>query len=297
MSTADSSGTSPLSVPQRGESYKLAVSSYDRTASTVIALLVLGGLCVVGLLIVYFTTRVFPHQRAVPVQLAEIASRPDHAAFGFQRDIEPPGVEEAPELIEPHIEQTLSAVLDVSNSREAILSDQSLDTTDLVGRGRGAGDSRQAGVGSAGDETSAVERWDVRFHAGSLSAYAKQLDAFGIELAVVGGDNRIHYAYHLVKPIPDRRTGPPEAEKRLYMTWRGGPLQGADLELLARAGISTEGRVVVQFYPPQVESELARLEKERAGGRKIKSIHKTIFGVKLQQSGYTFYVVDQQYHS
>ncbi len=81
------------------------------------------------------------------------------------------------------------------------------------------------------------------------------------------------------------------------MTWRNGALQEADLELLARAGVNTSGRIIMQLYPKEVEDQLAVLERDRSRGRDVKEILKTVFTVRGRGGSYTFEVTDQFYRT
>ena len=81
------------------------------------------------------------------------------------------------------------------------------------------------------------------------------------------------------------------------MTWRegGGGMADLDRQLLARAGIATDRRVVLQFYPTNVEKQLLRLEAKAAGEKTPSEYLKTVFAVRSAGSGYEFYVVDQTF--
>ena len=84
--------------------------------------------------------------------------------------------------------------------------------------------------------------------------------------------------------------------KRQYLTWRYGPLRRADMELLKRAGIPTDGRVVMQFLPPEVENRLANLEQQYcdAQGRTLKQVRTTVFGVRGTGGQYEFFEKSQE---
>jgi hypothetical protein len=79
------------------------------------------------------------------------------------------------------------------------------------------------------------------------------------------------------------------------MTWRSGELIEADKSLLAKAGVDTVGRVVLQLYSPQTEAELAGLEQKQLGMRPLKDIKRTVFGIRNKPGGYEFYVISQEY--
>ncbi len=257
------------------------------------------GFFVVGLVIVYFASRVFPHYEPVPVEFVEIAGREPDAAMGLSRDLEPPGIEDAPDLQEPQVMETLSAVAEIS-SRVARLDNKAFDGENLATKGKGAGDSRRADTGGEGvDSVRAEERWKIRYDGSSINAYARQLDGFGIELgAFGGGENVVHYASNLVTDRPTTRTGPPKDEKRLYMFRPGGDLDGLNRTLLQKAGINMSGKTSAQFYPRQVEGRLFQRERrymeKESGQYCIGPIRKTIFGINRQGEGYAFYVIDQR---
>ena len=79
------------------------------------------------------------------------------------------------------------------------------------------------------------------------------------------------------------------------MTWRTGELIEADKSLLAKAGIDTVGRVVLQLYSPETEALLAGLEQKQAGTRSLKDIKRTVFGVRGQANSYEFFVISQEF--
>ncbi|HEV2969072.1 MAG TPA: hypothetical protein VGY55_03715 [Pirellulales bacterium] len=145
---------------------------------------------------------------------------------------------------------------------------------------------------------SRVQRWEIRFPAGNTTeSYARQLDGLGIELGVIGGSAKIEYASGFTKDKLQRREGSPSDEQRFYMTWRSGALRDLDNALLARARIPTTGRIVAQFYPPQLEKRLADLEKQFADKHDIAEVRHTIFSLSLTDDGYEFRVVEQEYVS
>ena len=186
----------------------------------------------------------------------------------------------------------LAAITEVASSTHA--SADSL--VGEVSQGQGGGDRRRAGQGGNAS-VPRWERWEVRFTSTSLSKYADQLEWFKIELAAAGGGrDKVDYASNLTKPKPTTRSAPGNYEKRLYMSYQSGALKEFDRQLLAKAGVPTQGRTLLQFYPRSVEARLAALEKNRAGGRPLKDIRKTIFGVRKSGAGYKFEVTDQMYH-
>ena len=259
--------------------YGLRVSLYDRVLSMVLAALVLVGLSVLILLALWLTSRLFVSRAAVPVVLEQVGA--SDSPLSEQRDLDAPELDQT-DLFEPQVAERLAAVADAVSAQPAMFGDP------MPGR--------QASAGGGGGMQGGVERqWEVTFMRGNtLETYARQLDFFQIELGVLEPGNRVTYAYNLVKPKPDTRTGPADAEKRYYLTWRGGELIEADRELLARAGIDSQGRVILKFLPPEVEAQLAQLEKLHAGGE-ADQVRRTRFGISPHGKGYRFRVTDQAF--
>ncbi len=145
----------------------------------------------------------------------------------------------------------------------------------------------------AAEEHASPRNWELGFLKGiTKEKYARQLDFFGIELAVVMPGNKLVYVRNFSKSKPQKHTGPADQEKRFYLTWRNGDLSRADAELLERAGVSPGDRVVLKILPANVEAKLAELEKEHAGDDSG-DVSKTQFGIRAAGDGYEFYVAEQ----
>ncbi len=297
MTVTSKPGT-PRSLSAETQALKtLRSGTYDSVASLLISLLIVVGVCVFSLFVIWLTGRLIFTLKTVPVELVEYAGRGDHAA-GFARDMEPPGPEELEEeMYEPQMEATLEAVTDVVTTQTAAFDAVVMAAEATTKGGGGLGDSR--GPGPEGEGRSDIippwERWEIRYTTSGLEPYARQLDFFKIELAAAGGTPLVDYAFNLAKAQPDRRSGKPEDEKRMYMTWQnaGGPLAAFDRQLLAKAGVNTQRRLVLQFYPRETELKLLRLEAENARGRDAREFWKTVFGVRAAGAGYEFFVIDQ----
>jgi hypothetical protein len=269
---------------------QLKVSAHDRVSSMIVALLYLVGFIVFLLFLFWLTTR--PSSMPPPRPVEYLDELPGgEPALGEGRDFEQPGIDELQDLAVPTMEEMLTAIADVASSVQAT-SDA---LSGSVSQGQGGGDRRRAGAG--GDASvPRWERWQLRFKSTSLQDYAKQLDFFRIELAAAGGGSEeIDYVSELTSPRPRRRSASGGSEERLYMSYRSGQLKEFDRQLLQRAGITTSGRQILQFYPPEVEGTLAALERQKAGTRPLKEIRKTVFAVRSVAGGYAFEVIEQQY--
>lgn len=282
----------------RPDTSDMHVSRFDQVASLVVALLIMVGVTVLGMFIIWLTATLVFVPRSVPVKLVEnVPGRGDHAE-GFERDLEAPGMEEMPELAEPQLEAAMEAMTEAVSSVAAALDSVSMPS-DATSKGEGGmGDSRPPGPLGEGDNIiPRWERWEIRFESSSISAYARQLDAFNIELGAAGGKKNVDYAFNLINGKPDSRSGPSDKEQRLYMTWRGGNLQKFDEQLLTKAGVNIKGRTLMQFYPEKVEDELAWIEDVYAKNQNkvIQEYLKTVFEVKPKGNGWEFVVAEMRF--
>ncbi|TWT32146.1 hypothetical protein [Blastopirellula retiformator] len=272
----------------------MKVSSYDRVASILVALLVLVGLAVLILFLIFLTTRTYPTQTAVPVILEEVSGRGDHAA-GVARDLEAPGLDELNEEIEPELNMSPDTISEAISSQSTALANLE-GAMSVSSGGGGLGDSRPVGPPGDGEDTiPRYERWEIQFESSDLKTYARQLDFFKIELGTLAGGDKVAYAKNL-SGAPERHEGSTAKEERLYMTWRDGSFKEADSELLSKAGV-TPGPVVMQFYDPETENLLAYLEKTYAKDHTIGQIRRTYFGVRKKGNEFEFYVLRQEYRS
>ncbi|GAA4421819.1 hypothetical protein [Bremerella cremea] len=271
------------------------VSAYDQVSGLLVTLLLMVGTGVGVLFVIYLTTRNWETNVSIPVIIEPAPGRGDHA-MGVAQDLEPPGLEELEEVLEPQIEASYEAVTDAVTSQEAALEnvDGAAVSTDS---GTGQGDSRPLGPeGNGPDVVPRWERWQIEFSGSDINNYAKQLDHFKIELGMAGGGQQtIDYASKFSAGGPTRRTASGKEEDRLYFTWQSGSLREADLELLKRAGVDTRGRIPMQFYPPDTENLLAYIEQQYMGERPLTTIQKTVFGIKPASGGYEFFVIRQMY--
>lgn len=276
--------------PLKEADYSLRTSAFDRALSTVISLLVLLGIVVLLLAVIWFTGRTQANQTAVPIDLQPIGE--GGAPMGDDLEIDTElGREE--ELQDPELKDSLATIADAVSNKLAMLDDPVLSDPNALEAGGRKGDPRRGGGGTGG--TGQPRRWEIMFDEGNtLETYARQLDYFNIELGLLLPDNRVQYVSNLSSAQPQVRTGPADEEKRFYLTWRQGELQEADRELLAKAGVSADGRLILKFLPPEVEAELAQLEQARAGDRADRVL-RTRFGIRAQGGGFAFYVIDQAY--
>lgn len=287
--------TSVPSTPPAAREYKLTINSYDRTSTLLIALLVMVGLTVFCLLVIFFANRTFP--TIVPIPVVPVEATSANANQGFATEPDPPGAEDAPDLAEPQLQDTLDALTSAASISQALLSDETLEAEDIAGKGKGLGDARMAGPGGDGvvERVPRWERWKFRFEPESTGEFARWLDFHKIEIGVVGRDNLIHYAFEMSSGNPKQRAAEPTKETRGYTSAADGPMPTLTNQLARKADIARHGSIVLLFYPFEVESILWTIEQKHAEGRGANDIRETVFTVTRDGGNFSFEVIDQKY--
>lgn len=283
---------SPQSTSER--KYQLTVSTYDRAVSLILALLVLVGSIVCGMAVVFFTRKFVRTIEPIPVVPVEATKL--NSIQGLSNEPEPPGAEEAPDLSEPQLQDTLETLTNVISNRDALVTDERLDAQKTAGVSSSLGDFRQAGTNSEKvvERVPRWQRWKLRFEPDSAEEFARWLDSLKIEIGVLGRDNLVHYASALNQSTPHTRTGSPGKETRGYTSAADGPMPSLTANLARKANIARYGPVVVLFYPFEVESQLWTLENQHADGRDVNTIRETVFTVVRLGEGFQFEVIDQK---
>lgn len=261
----------------------------------VIALLILLGTAVAGLSVIFFANKFT--STIVPIAFVPVEASSPSANQGLAEEPEPPGAEEAPELVEPQLQDTLDA-LSMATLDEALLADEAIDAAEDASKGEGLGDSRQAGPGSDGvvERVPRWERWKIRFEPKSAGDFAKWLDQNKIRIGVLGRDNKVHVAWDFTQATPQTAS----AEPVEYGGWgqtapADGPMPALAANLARKAGVFGRGTIILLFYPKAVEDLLWTLEQEKNALKDPNKVRETVFTVIPQSDGYRFEVVNQKY--
>jgi hypothetical protein len=276
--------------------YRLKVNSYDRTATLLIALLAMAGLTVLGLAIVFFANKFT--RRIEPIEFVPVEATSPNANQGFADQPEPPGAEDAPELSEPQLQDTLEALTSLVSLNDALLAEETIDAAAEAGKGEGLGDARQAGPGGDGvvERVQRWERWKIRWEPSTPGDFAAWLDQYEIRVGVLGRDNKVHVAYGFAAGSPRVES----AEPLEYAAWGqtvpvDGPMPALTNDLARKADIAKEGRYALLFFPFDVERLLWTLENRYNKTGDVNKIRETVFTVQRERDGYAFQVIDQKY--
>ncbi|MCA8985081.1 MAG: hypothetical protein R3C12_24310 [Planctomycetaceae bacterium] len=283
---------------------EMRVTLYDRVSSGLVAL-VLGLLLAVGLLATtWWMTRPQTVRQQVAVELVEFPGGTEDGAIDetlLVESPEDPVPDAAPDRTEEEVvevEEMFESVTELADiSAEQLLRQQETDAVTGGTPGSREGTGRRA-LGSDGGQSGLPpeQRWYIQFaDQRNLDEYARQLDFFEIELGAILADGRLIYLSRLSQPRPVfRETRSGRNENRMYMSWQGGQLRGADQALFRKAEIEAATTRILHFYPPRTEALLLSLELEYAG-RPVSEIRRTYFLVVPQGAGYRFQVTRQSY--
>ncbi|MGD9721725.1 MAG: hypothetical protein AB7O59_05440 [Pirellulales bacterium] len=138
-------------------------------------------------------------------------------------------------------------------------------------------------------------QWEIVFADDiTVEEYARQIDYFAIEIAVVSKDGKIESISQVSKNKPAKRQTRKEREYRPAISWKDGTLYAADRRLLRKVGISSQGKELVHYLPLDLVERMEHLETEY-GGKKIAEIRRTRFRVQAQDKGrgYEIVVIEQ----
>lgn len=286
----------------RRRSPVMTVTRYDIVNALMIA--VVGGLAmtVITLVIIWLTNRI-PEPDAPPMlELLELPGGFEDGAIDETLKVdseeelrEDPAVAETPSE-QTEIQEMLDTVMELSDQATQMAQQQFQDNPSNEGTpGRAEGNGRRPfGSGGPGAGIGRDQRWFISFTDSTETAYARQLDFFGIELGAFDGRQLI-YIKNLSSPNPEKRVRTVgKGEERLRFNWKGGERRRVDNALFKKAGVNAENSLIFHFYPPPTEQILARLELAYAG-RPVKEIRRTYFSVRSEGNGYRFVVTRQLY--
>lgn len=315
MSTAAQLTPKVDEAPELSEPRVIGETKYDRITSLLMAV-VLGAILVVGwLALVYASNQAYAARVTAPMQIIDVTGggggSPDGTP-GSTEKIDVAGAdaqamasnneEVAGDFEEPSVLETPAAMLDAVTEAGQNLAEVDLGAVMPTG-GPIASGKRASKLGSGGPGlgsgpgdggVSREQRWSIIYNTGqSPDEYARQLDAVGVEMAVVAGPDQLLYVRNFSKDQPDKRYGTGRGDGRLYFLWQGRGRKESDIALLKKADVPVGDGVVLQFYKKEIEERLAQLEV-RYKGRQPGEIRVTRFSVVPQGNSYDFVVVAQE---
>ena len=290
-------------------------SEFDRVTSMLMAVVV-GAMIVVGwLFLIYKTNQEYSRRVTAPLQIIEVfggGGGSPEGTPGSTEKIDVAGADasarasnneaDAADFEEPSVMETPAAMLDAVAEAGSSLAEVDLGAV-MPSGGMIASGRRSSKLGTGGPGLGygpgdggvpAEQRWSIVYNPGqTIDAYARQLDALGVEFAVVSGPNQLTFVSNFSAASPTKRYGNGQGDSRLYFLWQGKGRRESDVALLRKAGIEVGEGVLMQFYPKAVEQQLAQLEV-RYRGRQPGEIRFTRFSVVPKGDGFGFQVLAQE---
>lgn len=278
----------------------LKTTQYDLVSSFMIAIVVALVIAVVWLFVLWLANRPIQPEHLAEMELIELGGYEDGAPDETLRVEAPEDVVDDPSVVEADDNldtEVIDNVLEQSkNAAQQAMTE--IRTTEegggKIGRADGSG-RRPLGTGGGEGGVPRHQRWFVRFQdRGTPNEYARQLDFFGIKLAL-WKDGRIHVLSRMSQAQPNVEVRTKGDQDQFYFTWQGGGRKQADVDLFKKAGINPTGGIILHFYPPETVNSLAELEKDRSN-RPVQQIRRTYFSVRRgTDRGYEFVVTKITY--
>ena len=301
--------------PDLSEPRVIGETKYDQVTSMLMAI-VLGAILVVGwMALVYASSQAYAARVTAPMQIIEVTGGGGGTPEGTPGSTEKIDVagadpqsmasnneEVAGDFEEPAVQQAPGAMLEAVTEAGQNLAEVDLGAV-MPSGGPVASGKRASKIGSGGPGlgsgpgdggVSREQRWSIIYDRGqNPEEYARQLDAFGVEMAVVTGPDQLLYVRNFSKDQPDKRYGTGRGDDRLYFLWQGRGRKESDIALLKKADVVVGEGVVLQFYPKGIEEKLAQLEV-RYKGKSPGEIRVTRFSVVPKGGTYDFVVLAQE---
>jgi hypothetical protein len=282
----------------------MRVTRYDRVSALLMAVVAGLVISVAWLSVVWAANRRPPRRQPAPLELVDVSGGDEEGFIDETLRLDTPQyVADDPSLAEAPADQSeiaemLENVVELADEATNQAQQQLALESENVGKpGSATGTGRRAlGMGAGHSGLPRDQRWFIRFSdRETLVQYARQLDFFEIELAVLAPQGELIFISQLSAAQPRvRRINSGKDETRLYMTWQGGDRRVADLALFQKAGIDVGSGLIMQFYPAKTEALLAQQERDYRN-RPADQIRRTYFVVNESGEGYKFVVTRQTY--
>jgi hypothetical protein len=258
------------------------------------ALILLVGFVVAALFLVWFTS-VFKFERniAPPFEQATIGDDGNDKPEGFEDDELDPGVEDFAEVETPQLAEALEAVSNAVSTIRANSEHVSGDAA-VMGKGGGYG-SREGGPSGSGQGIPDYKRWKIVYEVDNKDTYKRQLDYFNIQIGVVQPVGEvISRISNVSKGVNVQKTTRGREAKSLRFSHAKLRMKKWDQEISRKAGVDTNGALMVQFYPQDTRLAIAKAEDEflKSVGRELKEVRRTNIKVEADGGGFKFTIVN-----
>ncbi len=268
-------------------------SGYDRLSAWLTAMIMLVGFLVATLFLIWLTSVFkFDSNVAPPFVPANIGEDGNDKPEGFEDDELDPGVEDFAEVETPQLAEALEAVSNAVSTIRANSEHVSGDAA-VMGKGGGFG-SREGGPAGSGKGIPDYKRWKIVYEVDNKDTYKKQLDFFNIHVGIVNSvPEDIWRISEVSKRARVQKTTRADEAKSLRFSHAKIRMKKWDQEIARKAGVSTDGVLMVQFYPQNTRLMIAKAEDDflKGSGRELKDVRRTNIKVEADGAGFKFTIV------
>jgi hypothetical protein len=280
----------------------LRETRYDHISSGMMAVVLALIVTCAGLFVWWFSNKPPVQDDFTPVEILELpggveTGSPDETlkVDSPEEEIPDPAVVEEQEEVQ--IEEVLENVIELSDQATNQLQptyETDAESSGKIGSASGTG-RRALGMGPGERGIPRAERWFITFSdRDTIDEYARQLDFFGIQFAVLNPGQPAQILSKFSDPRPAVRQLNQGSGDQLYFSWQGGSRRQADAKLCEKAGVQAGNRPILHLYPKETEARLAQLERQYRN-RPPEQVRRTYFIVQREGRGYKFVVTRQIY--
>ena len=280
----------------------LATTQYDFVSALLIALLIAFVVLTIVVTALWLINRRIQTDDDIAIEMLNLGGYEDGAPDETLKVESPEDPTDDPAVVDTPTEETqVQETIENVITDSAVAAQQVPPQTQYASENSGKIGSREGTgrrpLGSLGGDGNRAQRWFIRYgDQGTIEAYAKQLDHFGVELGLLQ-DKRIYRLSNLSQPTATKKiyTSGKEFKNQHYFTWAGGGRKKADIKLfLKKGGLKASRGIIFHFYPKKTIRTLLQLEKKESD-RPVNEIQRTYFLVQKDGDGFKFIVTKITY--
>ena len=262
-------------------------SAYDRLSAWLTALILLVGFLVATLFLIWLTS-VFKFESNIAPAFtpATIGDDGNDKPEGFEDDELDPGVEDFAEVETPQLAEALEAVSNAVSTIRANSEHVSGDAA-VMGKGGGYG-SRDGGPSGSGEGVPDYKRWKIVYEVDNKDTYKRQLDFFGIQIGVVEAvGEKIYRLGNVSRRVDVIQSNREKEGKSLRFSHSKIRMKRWDQEISKKAGVPTDGNLMVQFYSQETRFTIAKAEDDflKSVGKELRDVRRTNIKVEADGAG------------
>ena len=192
--------------------------------------------------------------------------------------------------------QLVEALEAVSNAVSSIRANANVVNGAAAVQGTGTGfGNRQGGPSGSSDNIPDYQRWKIVYEVDNIGTYKRQLDFFGIQIGVIASQKDVEDVWivsNVSSSVDVKKTDRKGQQGILYFAHEKPRMLKWDQQIAKGVGVSVDGNLMVQFYPPSTRTLITTVEAEYLAsvGKELKDVLKTNIAVEESGGGFQFSV-------